>query len=90
MKKALAKNKKVTIDDLAIMVARGFESFDKKFTEVKKDIGEVKDKIGKVEEDIAVVRGDILTVGDRFVLKYEFYDLSTRVGLLEQKKKTKR
>lgn len=115
MKKALAKNKKVTIGDLkvsiddltglmtrgfegvykdiaegreetnnlAMMVARGFERVDKKFDEVDKKFTEVKD-------NLASTRRDILEMGDRFTLKYEFYDLSVRVGLLEQKRKVKR
>ena len=119
MKKAPAKNKKVTIDDLKVsiddltglmtrgfegvykdiaevreetnelarMVAKGFENVDKK---IEKEIGEVKRDITEVRENLASTRSDILAMGDRFVLKYEFYDLSVRVGLLEQKKKTKR
>lgn len=115
MKKAPAKNKKVTIDDLkatvddlsalmtrgfngvykeiaegreetndlAMMVARGFERVDKEIGEVKREIIEVKD-------NLASTRGDVLAMGDRFTLKYEFYDLSTRVGILEQKRKVKR
>ncbi len=74
---------KMTIDDLAIMVAKGFEGIDK-------EIGEVKDRLGKVEDNLASTRRDVLALGDKFTVKYEFHDLANRVSLLEQKQKTKR
>lgn len=80
--KDIAEGREET-NELARMVAKGFERVDKEIGEVKRDIIEVKD-------NLASTRGDVLAMGDRFTLKYEFYDLSTRVGLLEQKRKVKR
>lgn len=104
MKKAPTKNKKVTIDDLAVlitegreeandlarMVARGLERVEGRLEKVEKDITEVKKDILEVKENLGSTRLDVLAMGDRFTLKYEFYDLSTRVGLLEQRAKTKK
>ncbi|OHA83009.1 MAG: hypothetical protein A2937_02275 [Candidatus Yonathbacteria bacterium RIFCSPLOWO2_01_FULL_47_33b] len=102
MKKAT--NKKMTIDDLAVMVAKGFAGVDKKFdgvyrkfdevdnkfAEVKKEISEVKKDVAEVKENLASTRRDVLAMGDKFTLKYEFHDLASRVSLLEQKRKVKR
>lgn len=93
--------KKMTIDDLAVMVAKGFDGVhteigefkrevNVRFGEVEKDIKEVKKDITEVKENLASTRRDVLSMGDRFTLKYEFHDLSTRVGILEQRRKVKR
>lgn len=65
------------------MVAKWFDG-------VSKEIIEVKNRLGNVEENLKATRQDILNLGDRFVPRNEFYDLATRVGLLEQKRKVKR
>ncbi len=94
-------NKKMTIDDLAVMVAKGFDGvhnelgeFKKevnmRFNEVEKDITEVKKDVAEVKENLAGTRRDVLAQGDKFTLKYEFYELASRVSVLEQKRKVKR
>ncbi|MBI5798994.1 MAG: hypothetical protein HZB10_03610 [Candidatus Yonathbacteria bacterium] len=95
MKKAVTK--KMTIDDLAIMVAKGFDGVYKEIGEVKKDIAEVKEDMVGVKKDIAEVkenmagtRRDVLSMGDKFTLKYELHDLANRVVLLEKKRKVSR
>ncbi|MFA5997705.1 MAG: hypothetical protein WC791_04460 [Candidatus Paceibacterota bacterium] len=106
MKKAPTKTaKKMTIDNLAVMiaegreetnelarmVAKGFESIDKKFSDkfdkVEKDIAEVKKDVLEVKENLAGTRRDVLEIGDRFVPRYEFHDLLVRFDRLEQKVK---
>lgn len=77
MKKTLGK-KKMTMDILATMVAKGFDEVHKKFDVVNVEIGEVKDSI-------QAVRGDILSLSDRSVKRYEFDELKTRFDRLEQK-----
>ena len=71
---------------LARMIAKGFENVDK---EMNERFGKVEKDIAEVNDNLVSTRGDILAMGDRFTLKYEFYDLSTRVGVLEQKQKVK-
>lgn len=89
-------NKKVTIDDLAIMVAKGFdgmhkemnERFDKvydRFDEVDKSFDKVEKEISEVRENLGNTRMDILGIGDRFVSRHEFGEHLVRFGLLEKK-----
>ena len=80
MKKSFKKTKKVTIDNLAIMVAKGFDGAEKDMIEVKKDIGELK-------EGNKDIRRDILNLGDRFVSYHAFDQLASRVNLLEKSQK---
>lgn len=86
-----------TIDNLAIMVAKGFDSVEKKFDEVnnrigkvEKEIGEVKNDIAEVKENLVATRRDVLEIGDRFVPRYEFHDLLICFDKLEQKVNTKK
>lgn len=104
MKKTPTKNKKVTLDslskmiaegreetnDLARMVARGFESMHNEIGEVKNRLGKVEDRLGKVEENLATTRMDVLGIGDRFVSKHEFHQHLIRFSLLEEKVKLKK
>lgn len=79
--------KKVTIDDLAIMVAKGFEAVDKRFNDVDKRFNAVDKRLDDVEESIATTNNNVLNLGDRTVLKFEFDKLVTRVVRLERKTK---
>lgn len=83
MKKVI-KNKKVTTDDLAIMVARGFEGVGKDIKELKKDVGELKKNVGELKEGNKNIRKDILNLGDRFPSQFAFNELSSRVYTLEK------
>jgi len=76
------KTKKVTTDDLAIMVAKGFEN-----TATKTDMGEVKKDIKELKENVKDIKKDILNLGDRFVSFHTFDSLANRVKVLEEKKK---
>ena len=79
--KELRKNKKVTIDSLAIMVAEGFDRIEKKLGD------KIDTEVGKVKEDIKDVLKDIFNLGDRFVSYHTFDGLANRVKVLEEKKK---
>ena len=50
------KTKNTTLDDLAVMVSRGFTELR---TELKEDIGEVKKDVAGVKEDLAGVKKDL-------------------------------
>ena len=76
--KKIIKNKKVTTDDLAIMVAKGFDKVNKDVSELKKDVTELKEGNKKI-------RKDILNLGDRFPSQFSFDELSKRVYKLEEK-----
>lgn len=91
----------MTIDDLAGMVARGFESVhkeigefknevDKRFDYVDKRFNKVEKDINEVKDNLATTRMDVLGIGDRFVSKHEFSQHLVRFSLLEQKVKAKK
>ncbi len=94
----MKKSKKlVTTDDLAIIVAKGFDDVKKEFkTELNSFKGETENNFKKVRNDLdsfkvetednfRKVRNDILNVGDRFVPRHEFDSFLTRFHRLEQK-----
>ena len=94
MKKSFKKTKKVTIDGLAVMVARGFSGVDKRFdvvekdiSELKKDVSELKKDTGELKEGNKDIRRDIFNLGDRFVPYHMFDKLASRVNMLEKKVK---
>lgn len=91
MEKNPTKNKKITIDDLAMMVAKGFGSVNKRFDKVEDRLGKVEKDILEVKENLGVVRMDVLGIGDRFVSKHEFSEhlLSCSSMSLGQKEKVK-
>lgn len=95
MKKATNKTtKKVTIDDLAAMVANGFDSVHKEIGEFKNDVdkrfNKVEKDIAEVKENLNTTRMDVLGIGDRFISKHEFSQHLVRFSLLEQKVKAKK
>ena len=64
-------NKKgMTIDDLAIMVGKGFSAIDQKFTDkfnaIDVRLVDVETKLITVEEIVKSTRQEVLNVGDRF------------------------
>jgi len=76
------KTKSVTIDDLAIMVAKGFSRTDEQFAKMDEKFEK---KFQDVEENFKKVRNDILNMGDRFVPRHEFDSFLMRFHRLEQK-----
>lgn len=102
MKKVATKNVTMedlsnTIDNLAIMVARGFEGIDKRFDKVEERLEGVEDRLEKVEvklerveDNLNTTRMDVLGIGDKFVSKQEFSQHLIRFSLLEQKVKAKK
>lgn len=81
-------NKKMTIDKLAIMVAKGFESTATKtdVEEIKKDVTVLKKDVSEVKENVKDIRRDILNLGDRFISYHTFDALANRVKVLEGKR----
>ena len=81
-------SKQMTLEDLAAMVARGFERVDARFENMATK-EEMTRGFAEVEKSINKVRLDILDVGDRFVTKHQFDQLVTRFTVLEAKVKHK-
>jgi hypothetical protein len=83
--------KQTTIEDLAIMVKKGFDGVDKKFDEARKDREslhqevnglrqEMREGFKRVDARFDVLEGDIKD----FVTRDEFEDLLSRVRLVEK------
>ncbi|HAS85119.1 MAG TPA: hypothetical protein DCS23_03580 [Candidatus Yonathbacteria bacterium] len=103
MKKAPTKNKKVTIDDLAIMVARGFESVHNEIEEFQSEVNKkfevVNERFEGLDESIATTNNNVLSLGDRSISSClrprresgdsEFDKHLIRFSDLERKVKTK-
>jgi len=66
------------IDGLAISTAKGFESVDKRFDEVKEDIKGVKNQLEGVSKRID-------DFAESKASKIEFKELNHRVGFIEEK-----
>lgn len=67
--KTTKKTKKLTIDDLAIMVAGGFagmdKKFDKRFNEVDKRLDKMDQRFEKMEQTLYEMQSDMLTIKER-------------------------
>ena len=67
-------NKEITLDDLALMVAKGFGQVDKRFEQVDKRFGQIEKRLGNIEADL-----------NKKVDKFTHNDLVYRVEKLEKK-----
>ena len=78
--------KKISTEDLAVMVARGFSSMEGKmegkFEKLENNLSTFKTE---TEDNFKKIRNDILNMGDKFVPRHEFDTLLIRVGRLEQR-----
>ena len=57
MKKG-TKNKEITMDQLAIMVAKGFERVDKRFDEVDKRFDKVEKRMDDIDYRLSKIEGN--------------------------------
>ena len=73
------KNKKLTIEDLAGMVARGFDKSDKRFDSLEYELKDMNKRLGKVEYQVDEAY-DILK---RFE-ENDILNLQKRVQILEK------
>ncbi len=93
------EGKKITIDDLAIMINKGFEATASDINELKDDVNHLKgdvnqlkgtmnkfeEKLDYTDARIARIESDISEMKGNIVYKYEFEDLAARVKYLETK-----
>lgn len=91
--------KKTTIDDLAGMVKRGFDSVDKRFEQVDKRFEQVDKRFEQVDKRFVSVEGrldhmgaqlsyierDVAEIRKHFVYRDEFEDALARLRLVEKK-----
>ena len=94
----LMVKKKTTIDDLAIMVKRGFdqtanrdevnkrfEQVDKRFEQIDKHFVTIERRLDHVDARLSYVERDVAEIRKHFVYRDEFEDALARIRLLEKK-----
>lgn len=87
----MKKNKEITIDELATMVQKGFESIevkmDKRFEKVEKKIEGVDDRLSNVESKVNQIDRRLFSIEEDVAdIKIKQYgDLNKRVHFIERK-----
>lgn len=85
----MKKNKKVTLEDLAGMVANGFESVDKRFDEIEIKIA-TKEELSKLEQKVSKIDfrlDEVYDILQRFE-ENDILNLQKRVQILEKAVRT--
>jgi len=70
----MGSGKQVTIEDLAVMIKKGFDSVDERFNKVEKELKELR-----------AGQDDIVLRLDNVAYRFELNELKQRVFVLEQK-----
>jgi len=70
----MGSGKQVTIEDLAVMIKKGFDSVDERFNKVEKELKELR-----------AGQEDIVLRLDNVAYRFELNELKQRVFVLEQK-----
>jgi len=80
----MTKKKETTIEDLSVMIAKGFED-----TATKSDIKRLDERISRLDhrmnERLIVIERDIAEIRSHFVYRDEFEDLAERMKYIELK-----
>lgn len=98
MKKQIKKNKQTTIDDLALMVKKGFDGVNgeanKRFNQVDERFEKIDRKLNKIDERfdgmderlVSLEKGqeEIKMKLDNVVYRTEFIELQRRIEVLEK------
>jgi seryl-tRNA synthetase len=82
-------NKKITIDDLAGMMLKGFNELGDRIDAVDVKVDKVEIKVNEMKEELVKIRGDINNTKDHFVPYHKFDALNLRVTNIENKGKSK-
>jgi tetrahydromethanopterin S-methyltransferase subunit G len=90
MKKTTTKKKEMTLDDLAVMVAKGFEKVDERFNKIDQKFKDTDSRFETIDENFKKVRRDILELNDKFVSRHQFDNVLSRLSVLEAKVKGKK
>ncbi len=82
----MKKNKKgMTVDDLALMVGKGFSEVHEKFDKIDEKFKQIDDRFDVVDASLVKIRGDISSLGDRYISRFEFDKLLMRFLKLEER-----
>lgn len=77
------KNKNITLDDLALMVQKGFDHVDKRLEQVDKRFDKMEKKLNLLENG----QEDIKLRLDNCAYRFELRELDQRVSILERRLK---
>jgi len=80
--------KKISIDDLAVMINRGFEAVDKRFDELDERFKAVDSRLDAVEKRLGLVetgQEDVKLRISEVAYRFELNQLEKRMEVLEQK-----
>ena len=91
--KVTKKKKEVTIDDLAIMIGKGFKGVDHRFDKVENRLDKVENRMEKMEGRMFSLENgqeEIKLRLDNVAYRFELIELQHRVEILEQKIAKKR
>ena len=91
MKQADKKEEKMTLDKLAGMVARGFQSVDQRFDALHQEVTEIKGDVSALKDDVAdlkvsVRRIDLRTQNQVDAVFSDVTHLKKRVTVLEKRR----
>jgi hypothetical protein len=75
----------ITNEELARMIAHGFQGVDKQLANIKGDIESIDDQMDHLDARMGRMKADLHEVKGNIVYKYEFEDLAARVKYLESK-----
>lgn len=78
-------NKKITMNDLAVMVKRGFDETGEKIKGVKNEVDEVKKEVKSFRETNTREHEAIMLRLDNVAYRFELVELQKRVDVLEKK-----
>lgn len=73
--------KEITIDELAMMVAKGFNAMDEKFNAVDEKFNAMDEKLNAMDEKLTTIQADMNKKVDRV----DYNTLTYRVEKLEKK-----
>ncbi|KKT29251.1 hypothetical protein A3G55_02710 [Candidatus Giovannonibacteria bacterium RIFCSPLOWO2_12_FULL_44_25] len=79
--------KEITNDELARMIAKGFDDMGNRFKETasKTDTEHLKLRVDHIDATLSVMSRDVADIKKHFVYRDEFEDLMARVKYLETK-----
>ena len=70
---------------MAIMVANGFRNVDKRMDGFDKRMDGFEQELKSLKDLVKFTRQDVLNIGDKFVSRFEFERLLSRVGKIEKR-----
>lgn len=81
----MIKKNNTTIDDLAVMVQKGFDGVEKRFEKIDERFMHVDESLSHIGSRLACIEADVNALRGEVVLRNEFDDALARIKYLEKK-----